>query len=93
MPRHPEEHRLLRNSGRSQRSRNIIRRLLERDGEQCAYCGRPFSQKFRMTIDHRVPRAKGGLTQLPNLCLACNSCNNLKADRDEAEFRSNPFGI
>jgi hypothetical protein len=33
-----------------------------------------------MQIDHIVPESDLGLTHLPNLCLACTSCNQYKSD-------------
>jgi len=37
-----------------------------------------------MTYDHIQPRSKGGETTFENLCLACRSCNEFKADSTEA---------
>ncbi|MEH1859125.1 MAG: HNH endonuclease [Nostoc sp.] len=37
-----------------------------------------------MTYDHIHPRSKGGETIFANLCLACRSCNEFKADSTEA---------
>jgi 5-methylcytosine-specific restriction endonuclease McrA len=40
--------------------------------------GLPFSS---VTIDHVVPRCRGGVDALTNLVLACKGCNREKADR------------
>jgi 5-methylcytosine-specific restriction endonuclease McrA len=52
------------------------RRLLERDGERCAYCG-----KHASTVDHVVPRIKGGGTTWENTVAACMKCNGKKGSR------------
>lgn len=62
--------------------------LIERDGMDCHYCGvkmrlpiangRAF--RFQATIEHIVPRSKGGSSDLYNLVLACNQCNNKLGD-------------
>ncbi|NUR27233.1 MAG: HNH endonuclease [Catenulispora sp.] len=51
-----------------------------RDGHRCAYCGRP-----AYTIDHIVPRSRGGLNSWLNTVAACGPCNQRKADRTPAE--------
>lgn len=37
------------------------------------------------TLDHKVPRSKGGSHELSNLVLACNSCNATKGNRHTYE--------
>lgn len=51
--------------------------LFRRDKGQCQYCG---STK-QLTIDHVVPRSKGGKTSWTNLVTACNRCNVAKGDK------------
>lgn len=58
--------------------KNIIRR----DGNRCQYCGRSDAP---MTIDHIVPKAKGGRDTWENLVTACTKCNNKKGDRTPQE--------
>jgi 5-methylcytosine-specific restriction endonuclease McrA len=56
------------------------RNLFKRDHLTCQYCGvRPGSEE--LTIDHIVPRSRGGLTTWENCVLACVSCNARKANR------------
>ncbi len=38
------------------------------------------------TVDHRVPRSRGGTDSLRNLVFACYACNQRKRDRDEDDF-------
>lgn len=54
--------------------------LFERDGYRCAYCGGIF-QKHELTVDHIIPRSKGGMTTFLNTISSCKSCNFTKADR------------
>jgi 5-methylcytosine-specific restriction endonuclease McrA len=57
------------------------RGVLNRDGGRCAYCdGRAD------TIDHVVPRSRGGLHAWENVVAACARCNHRKADRLLAEL-------
>ncbi len=63
--------------------------VLQRDGYQCIYCGIRAGQKQRgrvlnrkdFTIDHVVPRSKGGRNTWGNTACACGPCNNRKADK------------
>lgn len=56
------------------------RTLYKRDKSQCQYCGcRPGSDE--LTIEHVVPKSKGGLTTWENCVLACVPCNRRKANR------------
>ncbi|QNK57717.1 HNH endonuclease [Paenibacillus sp. PAMC21692] len=74
-------------------NRSTIRRLysnkefrkliLTRDNYTCRFCG-----QYGDTIDHELPRAKGGHTTPSNCICACYECNQRKANRDVDEFRS-----
>lgn len=57
------------------------RAIFARDQGRCGYCGRAGD-----TLDHIVPRSRGGEHTWTNLVLACKTCNQRKADRtpDEA---------
>ena len=50
--------------------------VLRRDGRRCAYC-----TKRADTIDHVVPRSRGGAHSWDNCVAACRGCNARKADR------------
>lgn len=56
-------------------------RIFRRDGYQCAYCG---STK-ELTIDHIVPRSKGGRNTWTNLVSCCFRCNLKKGDKTPEE--------
>jgi 5-methylcytosine-specific restriction endonuclease McrA len=53
------------------------REVLRRDNHTCQYCG---SGK-RLTLDHVVPRSKGGQHTWNNVVTACERCNSRKGDR------------
>ncbi|TMN21847.1 HNH endonuclease [Lentibacillus cibarius] len=55
--------------------------VLERDGFICHYCG-----FYGDTIDHKVPRAKGGASTPSNCVCACIKCNRNKDDIEYEEY-------
>ena len=56
------------------------RNLYRRDDNRCQYCGcRPGTEE--LSIDHIVPRSKGGSTDWENCVLACVNCNRKKGSR------------
>jgi 5-methylcytosine-specific restriction endonuclease McrA len=54
--------------------------LLLRDRYTCQFCGRVFPA-HELTLDHVIPRSRGGHTDWDNLVACCHKCNNLKGDR------------
>ncbi|HNX03971.1 MAG TPA: HNH endonuclease [Opitutales bacterium] len=54
--------------------------IFARDDHTCQYCGRRF-QEAELSIDHVIPRERGGRNTWENLVTACKSCNNRKANR------------
>jgi 5-methylcytosine-specific restriction endonuclease McrA len=64
------------------------RNVAKRDHHTCQYCGvQPGSDE--LTIDHIVPRSRGGPSNWTNCVAACVTCNARKADRtlEQAGFR------
>lgn len=56
-----------------------------RDGQACTYCG----ATENLTIDHIVPRARGGARwDSSNCTTACRSCNQLKGSMRLEDFIS-----
>ncbi len=49
--------------------------ILIRDRHKCAYCGKSGSN---LTIDHVIPRSKGGKTDFDNCVASCKNCNQKK---------------
>ncbi len=66
------------------------RGVLRRDGHRCAYC-----QSAAATVDHVVPRSRGGADSWENLVACCLRCNGVKGDRTPDEMgwrlRVRPF--
>jgi 5-methylcytosine-specific restriction endonuclease McrA len=57
------------------------RAVFTRDGQTCVYCGGSAT-----SIDHVVPRSRGGTHTWDNVVAACRRCNHTKADRSLAEM-------
>lgn len=60
------------------------RNIYKRDGNRCQYCGTKFPVA-ELTIDHVLPRSKGGYSTWTNCVLACLRCNRRKASRGLGE--------
>jgi 5-methylcytosine-specific restriction endonuclease McrA len=69
------------------------RTVLARDMYTCQYCG-AHASKHELTMDHVVPRSRGGNTVWENVVAACGPCNRRKGDRTPEEaglrLRSQP---
>jgi hypothetical protein len=67
------------------------KRLLKRDNNSCQYCG----TTKHLTIDHIIPKSRGGKNTWSNLVTCCLRCNSNKGDRtpDEAnmKLRNKPY--
>jgi 5-methylcytosine-specific restriction endonuclease McrA len=58
--------------------RKITRRaVFARDGWACQYCG----SRSSLTVDHVIPRSKGGSSNWENIVASCAPCNRRKGDR------------
>lgn len=62
------------------------RNVLARDDHVCQYCGRRFPPHM-LSIDHVVPRSRGGETTWENVVCACLRCNVRKGGRTPHESR------
>ena len=68
--------------------RRITRKaVLARDSWTCQYCG---SSKPGLTVDHVIPRSRGGESIWENIVAACPSCNRRKGNRLPREIRMQP---
>ena len=54
--------------------------IILRDENTCQYCGKEFSSDD-LTMDHIVPKAKGGKKSWKNIVTACKPCNQKKGSR------------
>ena len=64
---------------RDAHSRKITRRaVFARDRWSCQYCG---SERSTLTVDHVIPRSKGGTSGWENIVTCCAPCNRRKGDR------------
>jgi 5-methylcytosine-specific restriction endonuclease McrA len=72
--------------------------ILLRDRFTCQYCRRALSAGD-LTLDHVVPRSRGGASSWENLVACCRRCNNRKGDRTPEEAamklarRPRPFSL
>jgi 5-methylcytosine-specific restriction endonuclease McrA len=68
--------------------RRITRKaVLARDGWTCQYCG---SSKPSLTVDHVIPRSRGGESVWENIVASCAPCNRKKGNRLPQEIRMHP---
>lgn len=63
-------------------------RVFDRDQYRCRYCGGPVyimakDPRSHATVDHVIPRDKGGLSTYANLVTACETCNHRKGRKLE----------
>ncbi|MEY4571053.1 MAG: hypothetical protein RLZ10_246 [Bacteroidota bacterium] len=56
-------------------------RLFKRDNHECVYCG----SKKNLTVDHILPKSKGGDNTWTNLITCCSNCNRQKGDKTPEE--------
>ena len=67
--------------------RKISRRaLFARDGWRCQYCG----SGGKLTLDHVVPRSRGGQSSWENVVASCAPCNLRKGNRLPEEANMHP---
>lgn len=62
------------------------RNVFARDGNVCQYCGRHFPTS-ELSLDHVMPRSRGGVTSWENIVCACVACNVSKGGRTPVEAR------
>ncbi len=68
--------------------RRITRKaVLARDGWTCQYCG---TSKPSLTVDHVIPRSRGGESVWENIVASCAPCNRKKGNRLPQEIRMHP---
>lgn len=82
------------------RQRRMLLRLSEAQNHRCCYCGTDTwhpninmgetiiikSKRTRATLEHVLPRSKGGTYGMYNLVMACNECNIVRGNRPVENF-------
>lgn len=63
--------------------------LCIRDEFTCQYCSREL-EKNQLTMDHVIPKCRGGKTNWTNLVAACSRCNTLKGHKTNIKPRKEP---
>jgi 5-methylcytosine-specific restriction endonuclease McrA len=75
------------NVPRDTHRRKITRRaVFARDGWACQYCG----SRSNLTVDHVIPRSKGGASTWENIVASCAPCNRRKGDLLPAQANMTP---
>lgn len=70
---------------RSRRMAKFTKKALcVRDKYECAYCGDKLTPN-RITLDHVVPKSRGGTSSFDNLVTSCYACNYTKGQRTPEE--------
>jgi 5-methylcytosine-specific restriction endonuclease McrA len=64
------------------------RNIFARDSNRCQYCGKKFATS-ELSLDHVVPRSRGGVSSWTNIVCCCIKCNVRKGGRtpDEAHMK------
>ncbi len=70
------------------RKRIVLSRknIIKRDAHSCQYCG---NSSGPITVDHVIPKGRGGEDSWENLVCACTKCNNKKGNRTPEEAGMN----
>lgn len=80
--------RIIRLLGYGRLPRRVVkfnrRNVLARDGNRCQYCGKRLPTSA-LSVDHVVPRSRGGRSVWSNVVAACNACNARKGGRTPDE--------
>ena len=64
-----------------------LRRILDRDGHECVWCRLPLEPGDRaLSVDHVVPRLKGGPAWAENEVAACRPCNRARGHASPADW-------
>lgn len=64
--------------------------LLIRDNFTCQYCLKPLEHK-ELTVDHVIPRVRGGKTTWENIVSSCYVCNTIKGHKQHMKPKVKPF--
>ncbi len=59
----------------------MVQFLIEQNDMICQGCDRQFDDPLYLQLDHKTPRAEGGLNHISNRMLLCGPCNRIKSDK------------
>lgn len=62
--------------------------IYKRDNATCLFCGMKITDIKKLSIDHVIPRSKGGSNDPVNLICACHKCNSSKQSLTISQFCS-----
>lgn len=72
---------------RGQRGMKRLEMVIARDGNLCAWCSKPLNIYDRFTtVDHIIPRAKGGKNEVENFLLSCSHCNHARQTKSITDW-------
>ena len=74
------------NQGSKWCRRDLRMAVYLRDAMACMWCGSHLADGAQLTLDHLVPRSKGGTHDPDNLVTCCFKCNAVRADRPAEQF-------
>lgn len=60
-------------------------KILQRDGFACLRCG----ARQNLTLDHIIPKSRGGTNCQRNLQTLCGGCNKAKGNKNCKDYRKN----
>lgn len=58
--------------------KKLLKDYVRKNNIKCAYCGRSYSEKRKISLDHVTPKSSRGCTALENLIVSCTVCNSVK---------------
>jgi hypothetical protein len=71
----------------TQAEQKTIREFKSNNGVECYLCHKTINTNEIVTVDHKLPKSRGGLTITENLAICCQSCNSEKSDMNEQEYK------
>lgn len=72
----------------SKAEKDLMVKIKENNKHICYYCGKNIIDPDDLTVDHKIPVARGGQTVEFNLVISCKNCNLTKSNLNESEYRS-----
>jgi 5-methylcytosine-specific restriction endonuclease McrA len=78
-------------------SRGMKRKVLAKTSGRCWYCGVMLAQHYPLkptseTLDHLIPKCRGGTNDVANLVPTCRRCNLAKDSMTLEEYRASLQG-